>query len=96
MQNNKKDPHQQTEVKKGDKSVDQSNDDTQRKDKKNHDQQPNAKHQDASKAKDQPMKNTSSEDMSGAKNAQHDQQGKGKNDASDSHRGGSGQRSDDN
>jgi hypothetical protein len=77
MQNSKKDAHQQTEVKKGDHSVGQSQDDKDRKDKKNNDQQPNAKHQDASR--DQAMKNTSSEDKSGAKNAQHDQHGKGKN-----------------
>jgi hypothetical protein len=78
MQNSKKDPHQQTEVKKGDHSIDQSQDDMHRKDKdkKNNDQQPNAKHQDASK--DHAMKNTSSDDKSGAKNAQHDQHGKGK------------------
>ena len=95
MQNSKKDPHQQTEVKKGDHSIDQSQDDMQRKDKKNNDQQPNAKHQDA--GKDQSMKHTSSEDKSGAKNAQHGQQpGKDKNEAFSSHRGGSGQRSDDN
>jgi hypothetical protein len=96
MQNSKKEPHQQTEVKKGDKSVDQSNDEMQRKDQKNNAQQPNAKHQDASKDKDQAKKHTSSEDTSGAKNAQHDQHGKGKTDSADSHRGGSGQRSDDN
>ncbi len=90
MQNSNKDPHQQTEVKKGDQSVDQSHDDMQRKDKKNNDQQPNAKHHDASK--DQPMKHTPSEDKSGAKNAQHDQHGKGKNDASGDHKGGGGQR----
>jgi hypothetical protein len=114
MQNSKKDPHQQTEAKKGDhsadKSHDQSQDDMQRKDKKNNDQQNKAQHQDASKAdqqnkaqhqdaskdKDHAMKNTTSEDTSGAKNAQHGQQGKGKNEEPTSHRGGSGQRSDDN
>ena|ERR1700678_3683918 len=100
MQNSKKDPHQQTEAKKGDhsadKSHDQSQDDMQRKDKKNNDQQNKAQHQDASKDKDHAMKNTTSEDTSGAKNAQHGQQGKGKNEEPTSHRGGSGQRSDDN
>jgi hypothetical protein len=65
----------------------------QHKDKKNNDQQPNAKHQDGNK--DQSMKHTSSEDKTGAKNAQHDQDqnGKGKNDGSGGHKGDSGQRS---
>jgi hypothetical protein len=93
MQNSKKDVHQQTEVKKGDHSVDQSNNDAQSKGKKNADQQPNAKHQDGNK--DQSMKHTSSEDKTGAKNAQHDQDqnGKSKNDGSGGHKGDSGQRS---
>ena len=50
--------------------------DAKDKDKKDNDQHPNAKHQDGNK--DQSTKNTSSEDKSGAKNAQHDQHGKGK------------------